>query len=184
MPVILSVCSHMSRGSVRFHYTVLSGRWDVPFSTDLKTEISITVNGFGPKFRKLSCSVAGDFAVLCLPTIMHLVFLLFTCSPHLKHLDCKPRQRVSIICVYVYFRYSSSKLVHLFTLHCFLHWTSSNCVNIVIYTLKFISIINLYLYFHLLLFVQELYSKGNCVDFYIPLTDKFGALCWMYSFRS
>ena len=33
-------------------------------------------------------------------------------------------------------------LVHLFVLHCLLYWTSSNCVNIVISTLKFILIIN------------------------------------------
>ncbi len=66
---------------------------------------------------------------------------------------------------YSYFRYSSSKLVHLFVLHCFLYWTSSNCVNIVISTLNFISRINLLPYFHLLLFVQELYSKetGVCI---------------------
>ncbi len=78
-------------------------------------------------------------------------------------LDCENldiRQRVCEYktCLFL-FGYSSSKIVHLFTLHCLLYWTSSNCVNIVISTLKFISIINLYQYFHLLLFVQELYSK-------------------------
>ena len=42
---------------------------------------------------------------------------------------------VNIKRVYLYyFRYSSAKLVHLFILHCLLCWTSSNCVNIVIFS--------------------------------------------------
>ncbi len=41
------------------------------------------------------------------------------------------------ITVYLFFRYSSSKLFHLFVLQCILYCTSSNCVKIVIFTLKF-----------------------------------------------
>ncbi len=90
--------------------------------------------------------------------------LVFNCVAHI--LECKPRQGVCEYktCLIVLSGILLLKL-SIFILNCLLYWTSSDYVNIVISTLKFISIINSVSYF---IFS---YLFRNCTQKYLGVSN-------------